>query len=74
MIDPSAAGRRDKIMGHSAAERLGKLPKAVGTITRLAYAHAKASGIDTQALLSEGKSNAAANQKPEPQTKGCRSN
>ena len=38
-------------MGHSAAERLGKLPNAAGTITRLAYAHAKASGIDTQALL-----------------------
>ncbi len=28
-------------MGHSAAERLGKLPTAAGTITRLAYAHAK---------------------------------
>jgi AraC-like DNA-binding protein len=38
-------------MGHSAAERLGTLPNATGTITRLAYAHAKATGIDTQALL-----------------------
>ena len=38
-------------MGHSAAEHLGKLPNAAGTITRLAYAHAKASGIDMQALL-----------------------
>ena len=38
-------------MGHSAAERLGKPPNAVGTITRLAYARAKTSGIDTQALL-----------------------
>jgi AraC-like DNA-binding protein len=42
-------------MGHSSAERLGKHPSAVGTITRLAYAHAKASGIDTQALLREAK-------------------
>ena len=38
-------------MGHSAAERLGKLPNAVGTITRLAYVRARTSGIDTQALL-----------------------
>ena len=38
-------------MGRSGARRLGTLPNANGTITRLAYAHAKASGIDTQALL-----------------------
>ena len=38
-------------MGHSAAERLGKLPNAAGTITRLAYGHAKARGIDAPALL-----------------------
>ena len=38
-------------MGQFAAERLGTLPNATGTITRLAYAHAKASGIDTQDLL-----------------------
>jgi hypothetical protein len=53
MVDPGVAGRRSKNMGHSAAESLGKLPSAIGTITRLAYARAKASGIDTQALLSE---------------------
>ena len=40
-------------MSHSAAERLGKLPNAAGTITRLAYSHAKASGIDAQALLAK---------------------
>jgi AraC-like DNA-binding protein len=51
MIDPGTAGRRNQNMGHSAAGRLGKLPSAVGTITRLAYARAKTSGIDTQALL-----------------------
>ena len=38
-------------MGHSAAERPSKLPSAVGTITRLAYARAEMSEIDTQALL-----------------------
>jgi AraC-like DNA-binding protein len=38
-------------MSPSAAERLGKLPNAAGTVTRLAYTHAKARGIDTQALL-----------------------
>jgi AraC-like DNA-binding protein len=42
-----------KIMGRSGARRLGTLPNANGTITRLAYAHAKASGIDTQALLKQ---------------------
>jgi AraC-like DNA-binding protein len=51
MIGPGIAGRKNKIMGHSAAERPGKPPNAVGTITRLAYARAKTGGIDTQALL-----------------------
>jgi AraC-like DNA-binding protein len=45
------AERRNKTARHSAAERLGTPPYAVGTITRLAYAHAKTNGIDTQALL-----------------------
>jgi AraC-like DNA-binding protein len=38
-------------MGGSAAKRLGTLPNAYGTLTRLAYAHAKANGIDTPTLL-----------------------
>jgi AraC-like DNA-binding protein len=38
-------------MRYTAANHLGRLPNAAGTITRLAYAHAKARGIDTQALL-----------------------
>ena len=38
-------------MGRSAAKRLGTLPNAYGTLTRLAYAHAKANGIDTRTLL-----------------------
>jgi AraC-like DNA-binding protein len=38
-------------MGHSDAKRLGALPNANGTLTRLAYAHAKASGMDPRALL-----------------------
>jgi AraC-like DNA-binding protein len=38
-------------MGRSYAKRLGTLPNAIGTTTRLAYAHAKAQGIDTKALL-----------------------
>ena len=38
-------------MGRSNARRLGTLPNAIGTLTRLAYAHAKVSGIDTQTLL-----------------------
>jgi AraC-like DNA-binding protein len=38
-------------MRHSAANRLGTLPNATGTLTRLAYAHAKASGIDLRPLL-----------------------
>ena len=40
-------------MPYTAANHLGRLPNAAGTITRLAYAHAKANGIDTQALLKE---------------------
>jgi AraC-like DNA-binding protein len=51
MINPGRAGRKNRIMGQSAAERLGKPPNAIGTITRLAYARAKTSGIDTQVLL-----------------------
>ena len=38
-------------MGGSAAKRLGTLPNAYGTLTRLAYAHAKVNGIDTRTLL-----------------------
>jgi AraC-like DNA-binding protein len=38
-------------MGRFDAKRLGTLPNANGTITRLAYAHAKARGIDPGALL-----------------------
>ena len=48
-----SAVRTNKVIGHSGAERLGKLPNATGTITRLAYAHAKASGIDAEALLTK---------------------
>ena len=38
-------------MGRADAKGLGTLPNANGTITRLAYAHAKAHGIDPRALL-----------------------
>jgi AraC-like DNA-binding protein len=38
-------------MGRSDAKRLGTVPNAYGTLTRLAYAHAKASGMDPRALL-----------------------
>jgi len=38
-------------MGRSDARRLGTLPNANGTLTRLAYARAKVSGIDTRTLL-----------------------
>jgi AraC-like DNA-binding protein len=38
-------------MGDSGAKRLGALPNANGTITRLAYARAKTSGIDLEPLL-----------------------
>jgi AraC-like DNA-binding protein len=38
-------------MGRSDARRLGTLPNAIGTLTRLAYARARASGIDTRTLL-----------------------
>ena len=51
IIDRLCWQEEGNIMGRSGAKRLGTLPNANGTITRLAYAHAKASGIDTQALL-----------------------
>jgi len=38
-------------MGRADAKRLGTLPNANGTITRLAYAYAKTHGIDPRALL-----------------------
>ena len=38
-------------MRRSAAKRFGTLPNAYGTLARLAYAHAKANGIDTRTLL-----------------------
>ena len=38
-------------MGRSDTKHLGTLPNAYGTLTRLAYAHAKANGIDTRTLL-----------------------
>ncbi len=38
-------------MRHSDARRLGTLPNASGTLTRLAYAHAKEGGIDLRPLL-----------------------
>jgi AraC-like DNA-binding protein len=40
-------------MGRSDARRLGALPNANGTLTRLTYAHLKASRIDALALLEE---------------------
>ena len=42
-------------MGRSNARRLGTLPNAIGTLTRLAYARAKVSGINTQTLLENAK-------------------
>jgi AraC-like DNA-binding protein len=38
-------------MGRYDAKRLGTLPNANGTLTRLAYAHAKANGLDPRAPL-----------------------
>ncbi|MFY9879648.1 MAG: AraC family transcriptional regulator ligand-binding domain-containing protein [Pseudolabrys sp.] len=38
-------------MGLSDTRRFGALPNATGTIARLAYAHAKASGVDPRPLL-----------------------
>ena len=38
-------------MGLSDARHFGALPNATGTITRLAYAHAKANGVDPRPLL-----------------------
>jgi AraC-like DNA-binding protein len=40
-------------MSRSDATRLGTLPSAAGTLTRLAYAHAKARGIDPGDLLAK---------------------
>jgi AraC-like DNA-binding protein len=41
-------------MRHSdAKQRLGTLPNATGTLTRLAYAHAKANGVDVRPLLQQ---------------------
>jgi AraC-like DNA-binding protein len=38
-------------MGHSAASGLGAIPNASGLLTRLAYEHAKAKGIEARPLL-----------------------
>src|SRR5262245_16011275 len=38
-------------MGHSDHARFSSIPNATGTLTRLAYAHAKAKGVDPRALL-----------------------
>lgn len=38
-------------MGRSDDTHFGALPNAAGTLTRLAYAHATASGVDTRSLL-----------------------
>jgi AraC-like DNA-binding protein len=38
-------------MGHSEASHLGAIPNATGTLTRIAYAYAKANGIDPRPLL-----------------------
>jgi AraC-like DNA-binding protein len=40
-------------MGRFGANRLGAIPNASGTLTRLAYAHLKSSGIEPQALLKQ---------------------
>ena len=40
-------------MGGSNARRLGTLPNAIGTLTRLAYAQAKSNGVETRALLAD---------------------
>ena len=42
-------------MGQLKVKRLSWIPNAVGTLTRLAYAHAKACGIDSKHLLKEAK-------------------
>ena len=40
-------------MGRSGAKRLGAIPNAGGALTRLAYAHLRANGIETRALLKQ---------------------
>jgi AraC-like DNA-binding protein len=40
-----------RVMGHSEASHLGAIPNATGTLTRIAYAYAKANGIDPRPLL-----------------------
>jgi hypothetical protein len=44
IIDPGYE-MEGNFMGDPDAKRLGTLPNANGTLTRLAYAHAKASGL-----------------------------
>ena len=53
-------------MRHSDARRLGTLPNASGTLTRLAYAHAKEGGIDLRPLLRQANLTPASNQEYEP--------
>src|SRR5689334_16109661 len=40
-------------MGRSDAHHFGALPNATGTLTRLAYEHAKANGLDPRPLLKQ---------------------
>ena len=54
-------------MGGSNARRLGTLPNAIGTLTRLAYAQAKSNGVETRALLADSHINRQANQQCKPQ-------
>jgi AraC-like DNA-binding protein len=44
-------GRKGAVMARVDIKHLGTLPNAYGTLTRLAYAHAKETGIDTRTLL-----------------------
>lgn len=48
---PGLEGREGNIMHHPGAKRLGALPSAAGSITRLACAQAKAAGIELEPLL-----------------------
>jgi AraC-like DNA-binding protein len=50
-VRASLSRQEGDIMGGSDAARFGALPNANGTLTRLAYAYAKASGIDPRPLL-----------------------
>src|SRR5262245_44674537 len=45
------ATREVYMMSHSDASRLGAIPNAAGTLTRLAYEYAKANGIEARPLL-----------------------